>query len=130
MAKYKNKTSSVSIILPAKNEAKGLDVLLPKLIQLYPDAEINVVNDGSTDTTPEICRRHGVRLINHPYSMGNGASIKSGARAATGDILIFMDADEQHHVEDIPRLVSKLEENYDMVVGARHSSSQTSIGRS
>ena len=130
MAKYKNKTSSVSIILPAKNEAKGLDVLLPKLIQLYPDAEINVVNDGSTDATPEICRRRGVRLINHPYSMGNGAAIKSGARAATGDILIFMDADEQHHVEDIPRLVSKLEENYDMVVGARHSSSQTSIGRS
>lgn len=121
---------SLSIILPAKNEETGLAKILPALRSMYPDAEINVVNDGSTDATSQICQMHGVKLINHPYSMGNGASIKSGARAATGDILIFMDADGQHHVEDIPRLVSKLEENYDMVIGARHSSSQTSIGRS
>ncbi len=121
---------SLSIILPAKNEESGLAKILPALRSMFPDAEINVVNDGSTDATSQICQMHGVKLINHPYSMGNGASIKSGARAATGDILIFMDADGQHHVEDIPRLVSKLEENYDMVVGARHNSSQTSIGRS
>lgn len=130
MARHKIRTSSVSIILPAKNEEKGLAALLPELLRQYPEAEINVVDDGSTDATARICQTHGVRVINHPYSMGNGASIKSGARAATGDILVFMDADGQHHVEDIRRLLSKLDENYDMAVGARHSSSQSSIGRS
>ncbi len=130
MTIQKNKSSSVSIILPAKNEEKGLAELLPKLIQQYPEAEINVVDDGSTDATSQICRMHGVKLINHPYSMGNGAAVKSGGRAATGDILVFMDADGQHHTEDIRRLLNRLDENYDMVVGARDSGSQTSIGRS
>lgn len=130
MVKHRNKSSSVSIILPAKNEEKSLAVLLPELMRQYPEAEINVVNDGSTDATAEVCQKHGVRLITHPYSMGNGASVKSGARAATGNILVFMDADGQHPVDDIRRLLSKLDENYDMVVGARHSSSQSSIGRS
>lgn len=125
-----NKSSSVSIILPAKNEEKGLAELLPELIRQYPKAEINVVNDGSTDATSQICLTHGVKLINHPYSMGNGAAVKSGARAATGDILVFMDADGQHHAEDIQRLLERLDENYDMVVGARDSGSQTNIGRS
>lgn len=130
MAKHRNKSSSVSIILPAKNEEKSLTDLLPELTRQYPEAEINVVDDGSTDTTAQICRRHGVRLITHPYSMGNGAAVKSGGRAATGDILVFMDADGQHNPEDIQRLLEKLDENYDMVVGARDSGSQTSIGRS
>lgn len=121
---------SLSVIIPAKNESAGLSAILPRLRQLLPQAEIIVINDGSTDTTDQICQRHGVRLITHPYSMGNGASIKSGARAATGDILVFMDADGQHSAEDIQRLLDKLNENHDMVVGARHSSSQSSIGRS
>ena len=121
---------SISIIIPAKNEEGGLAEILPKLRKQWPGAEIIIVNDGSSDNTSNISHSNGARLVTHPYSMGNGAAVKSGARAATGDILIFMDADGQHHVEDIPRLVSKLEENYDMVVGARHSSSQTSIGRS
>lgn len=129
MTMQNNKSSSVSIILPAKNEEKGLAELLPELIRQYPKAEINVVNDGSTDATSQICRTHGVKLINHPYSMGNGAAVKSGARAATGDILVFMDADGQHNTEDIRRLLERLDENYDMVVGARDSGSQTNIGR-
>lgn len=130
MSITKHESKYISIILPAKNEEKGLTELLPKLIQQYPTAEINVVNDGSTDATLQICQMHGVKLINHPYSMGNGAAVKSGSRAATGDILVFMDADGQHHAEDIQRLLEKLDENYDMVVGARDSGSQTSIGRS
>lgn len=130
MDKSKNKPASVSIVIPAKNEEKGLEELLPKLIRLYPKAEINVVNDGSTDATVRICQIHGVKTVNHPYSMGNGAAVKSGGRAATGNILVFMDADGQHNAEDIQRLLDKLNENYDMVVGARDSGSQTSIGRS
>ncbi|MBI3441704.1 MAG: glycosyltransferase family 2 protein [Proteobacteria bacterium] len=128
MAKHLPK--SVSIIIPAKNEQSGLMRILPEIRQNLPDAEIIVVNDGSSDNTNDVCRIHGARVFSHPYSMGNGAAIKSGARGATGDILVFMDADGQHNPDDIPRLISKYNEGYDMVVGARHSSSQTSIGRS
>lgn len=121
---------TISIIIPAKNEEKGLIKTLPTLRGLYPDAEVIVVNDGSTDSTDNLCRQHGIEAIKHPYSMGNGAAVKTGARSATGDILIFMDADGQHKPEDINSLLAKLQEGYDMVVGARHSSSQASLPRS
>lgn len=109
----------LSIILPARNEASGLRLLLPEILALMPGAEIIVVNDGSTDNTADICRENGVKLITHPYSMGNGAAVKSGARAASGDILVFMDADGQHKPEDIPALLEKLAGGYGMAVGAR-----------
>jgi len=121
---------SLSIVIPAKNEAGGLARVLPGLRTLFPDAEIVVVNDGSSDDTPGICRRHTVNIVTHPYSMGNGAAIKTGARAANGSTLVFMDADGQHNPEDIHKLLSKLGEGYDMAVGARHGSSQASLGRS
>lgn len=121
--------SSLSIIIPAKNERTGLNAILPRLRQLLPRAEIIVVNDASVDDTPEVCQSHGVKVISHPYSIGNGAAIKTGARAASGSILAFMDADGQHDPADLPRLLSKLDEGYDMVVGARHGSSQASLGR-
>uniref|UniRef100_UPI003A93D31D glycosyltransferase family 2 protein n=1 Tax=Cycloclasticus pugetii TaxID=34068 RepID=UPI003A93D31D len=72
----------------------------------------------------------GAKVISHPYSKGNGAAIKTGARAATGDIFVFMDGDGQHAPADIPRLLSRLNEGYDLVVGARQTGSQASIGRS
>lgn len=118
-----------SVILPAKNEAAGLDTVLPKLREAAPGAEIIVVDDGSTDDTLAVCGRHGVRVISHRYSIGNGAAIKTGARAARGDVLILMDADGQHAPEDIPRLVAKFREGYDMVVGARDRDSQASACR-
>ncbi|MVF22089.1 glycosyltransferase family 2 protein [Methylocaldum sp. BRCS4] len=120
---------SMSIVLPAKNEGHSLKWLLPELRRQVPDAEILVVDDGSTDRTVEICFNEGVRVISHPYSMGNGAAIKTGARNAHGDIVVFMDADGQHNPADIPRLISKLAQGYEMVVGARHPNSQASFGR-
>ena len=72
----------------------------------------------------------GAKVITHPYSKGNGSAIKTGARAASGDVIVFMDADGQHNPDDIPRLLSKLEQGYDLVVGARQKGSQASIGRS
>lgn len=119
----------ISIILPARNEAEALNRLLPVLRSEMPAAEIIVVNDGSTDNTAEVCARHRIRVINHTYGMGNGAAIKSGARAAKNDILIFMDADGQHDPADIQRLLDKLDEGYEMVVGARPFGSQASMGR-
>ncbi|MFT6991486.1 MAG: glycosyltransferase involved in cell wall biosynthesis [Paraglaciecola sp.] len=122
-------TETISIIIPAKNEGKALVSLLPTLKASYPDADIIVVNDGSDDDTSEICSRFQVREVKHPYSKGNGAAIKSGARAAVGSTLVFMDGDGQHRIEDIERLLVKLEQGYDMVVGARDSKSQASFGR-
>lgn len=121
--------TSVSIVLPAKNEAAALPELLAKLRALYPDAELLLVDDGSSDDTAAVAAAHGARVIRHPYPMGNGAAIKSGVRAAGGEILVCMDADGQHRPEDIDPLLTALDSGYDMVVGAREKKSQASFGR-
>ncbi|HEY3520510.1 MAG TPA: glycosyltransferase family 2 protein [Rhodanobacteraceae bacterium] len=119
----------LSIILPAKNEAAALTDLLPRLRAAQPDAEIIVSDDGSTDQTRALCAEHGATCLSSPYSMGNGAAIKRGARAAKGDVLVFMDADGQHDPADIARLLAKLEDGFDMVVGARDWEGQAGVGR-
>ncbi len=119
----------LSIVLPAKNEAESLVTLLQKLRVAQPEAEILVMDDGSTDTTPAICTQYGVRCLSAPYSMGNGAAIKRGARVARGEVIVFMDADGQHDPAEIAHLLEKLEQGYDMVVGARDWSGQAGVGR-
>jgi glycosyltransferase involved in cell wall biosynthesis len=119
-----------SIIIPAKNEEQGLTAMLPELRREYPEAEIIVVNDGSTDRTVQVCEEAGVTVLSQPYSKGNGAAIKAGARAATGDYLVFMDGDGQHSAADIDKLLYKIEEGYDLVVGARSGrGAQASVAR-
>jgi glycosyltransferase involved in cell wall biosynthesis len=108
---------SLSIVIPAKNEAENLKHFLPRLLAVVMDAEVIVVNDGSTDDTLGVCEQHGVTVVTHPYSKGNGAAIKTGARAAKGDVIVFLDGDGQHKPEDIPQLLEKLAFGYDMVVG-------------
>lgn len=119
----------ISIILPAKNEASSLEVLLPKLRSLFPDTQIIVVDDKSTDSTETICQKYNVDRIANMHHLGNGGSIKAGARKARGGKLVFMDADGQHNPEDIPKLLAKLDEGFDMAVGARSKKSQASFGR-
>ena len=119
----------ISVILPAKNEAEGLQRTLPVLRARFPEAEVIVVDDGSTDATAGVAAGHGARVLSSPYSMGNGAAIKRGARAANGDILVFMDADGQHDPGLIQQLLDKLDAGFDMAVGARDASGQANAGR-
>ena len=120
---------SLSIVLPARNEAQGLARVLPELARYFPGAEILVVDDGSTDDTVKVCHAAGVHVVSHPYCLGNGAAIKSGARHAHGDLLIFMDADGQHDPADVGRLLEKLQQGYEMAVGARVAETHASSAR-
>jgi len=129
---------TVSVVIPAKNEEPSIGKLVQELKATLTDSsllsqyrldEIIVVNDASTDNTALHAKESGARVVNHPYSKGNGAAIKSGARTASSDIIVFMDGDGQHQPKDIPNLLSKLDEGYEMVVGARTDKSQASFGR-
>lgn len=120
---------SLSIIIPAKNEAATISEVVAKARQCFSQAEIIVVDDGSTDDTGARARNAGARVITHPESLGNGASVKSGARTAQGEILAFMDGDGQHDASDFIPLLTSLDRGYDMVVGARQSNSHANAGR-
>lgn len=124
-----NQAAQISIVIPARNEAVGLRGILPRVVALMPDAEIIVVDDGSTDETPSVCTEAGVIHLRHHHPKGNGAAIKTGARAAKGGIIIFMDADGQHKPDDIPALLDVFREGHDMVVGARQAGSQAGLHR-
>ena len=119
----------LSIILPAKTEAEGLRYVLPLLRREFPLAELIVVDDGSTDGTAAIAGAAGARVLSTPYSMGNGAAVKRGARAASGEVLVFLDADGQHDPAHIHLLLAKLDQGYDMAVGARSRDGQANVGR-
>ena len=125
----------LSIILPAKNESVAIGTTVEKIhAQLAQmgkteGIEVLVVNDGSSDDTAAVAQAAGARVVHHPYSKGNGAAIKTGTRAAQGEVLVFMDADGQHDPADIPRLLDTLNQGHDMVVGARQKGSQASVGR-
>jgi glycosyltransferase involved in cell wall biosynthesis len=110
----------LSIILPALNESSSLAALLPELKTAFPDAEIIVVDDNSSDDTAEVVDRAGCRLVANPYRMGNGAAIKRGARAAGGRFLAMMDADGQHTATHLERLWKRFRSaDIDMLIGAR-----------
>lgn len=119
----------ISVVLPAKNESAAAGATVARIRALLPEVEILLVNDGSSDDTAVVAQDAGARVLHHPYSKGNGAAIKTGARSAVGDVVIFMDADGQHDPADIARLLEKMEQGHDMVVGARQRGSQASVGR-
>jgi glycosyltransferase involved in cell wall biosynthesis len=121
--------SKVSVVMPAKNEAGAIGEVIEAIRRYATDAEILVVDDGSTDDTASIAEAAGARVFSHRYCMGNGAAIKTGARSASGDVIVFMDADGQHDGAEIERLLAKIDEGFDMAVGARTHASQAGHGR-
>ncbi len=120
---------SVSIVMPARNEAAVIGEVVASAKRACPQAEILVVDDGSDDDTGRLAAEAGAKVLRHPVSLGNGAAIKAGARAATGDVLVLMDADGQHDPGDIARLLQRLDDGFDMAVGARDSGSHANLGR-
>ena len=79
--------TKISVIIPAYNEAEVIGDVLKQIISAYPDFEVIVVNDGSSDNTGQIAKEAGAIVYSHPYNIGNGAAIKSGIRIASGEIL-------------------------------------------
>lgn len=120
--------AATSIIIPAFNEASAIGGVVATLRAAAPWGEILVVDDGSTDDTGAAAAAHGARVVRHPYNKGNGASVKTGIRQATGEWILIIDADGQHPPEDALRLVSRLGD-YDLVVGARAAATQATPAR-
>ncbi|MDJ0792638.1 MAG: glycosyltransferase family 2 protein [Woeseiaceae bacterium] len=121
--------SSLSIVIPAKNEGGAIGDVVAAAVKEYPEAEIIVVDDGSTDNTADAARDAGAKVIQHPESLGNGAAVKAGARAASGGIIAFMDGDGQHSAQEFGHLLKKLDEGFDMAIGARSSDMHANVGR-
>jgi glycosyltransferase involved in cell wall biosynthesis len=111
----------VTICIPAFNEEESVGNTLRELRNEYPEAEIIVVNDGSTDNTEKIARSiPGVKVLSNSSNRGYGASLKMAMRNATGEIALWYDADGQHHAEDARKIVEPvLQGEQDAVIGVR-----------
>lgn len=117
----------ISIVIPAYNEEAVIASIIEELLQLEIQTlhEIIVVDDGSKDKTVDVVKSiqdPRVKVQQHPYNIGNGAAVKTGIRAAEGDVIIMMDSDGQHPPSEIPEMLPHIEK-YAMVVGARNKKS-------
>jgi Glycosyl transferase family 2 len=119
---------SVTIIIPALNEADAIGRVVEDLAAQYPDYEILVVDDGSSDNTGQIAASAGARVIRHDWNKGYGASLRTGCRLAKGEIVVCFDGDGQHNPDDVKRLVDEIGPN-DMVVGTRSRDSHEPLVR-
>jgi glycosyltransferase involved in cell wall biosynthesis len=116
---------SVSIVIPAFNEESAIaDVVKGVLGRLSSvEHEVIVVNDCSVDNTALWAEQAGARVLSHPVNKGYGAALKTGIRNAKHEWIIMFDADGQHDPDDVLRLIERVQQGLDMVVGARDKSS-------
>ena len=117
-----------SIVIPAYNEAGRLGATLDRILGYLElqgwEAEIILVNDGSRDNTTEIMRRYAeknpqVRLLENPGNRGKGYSVRHGMLSASGDVLLFSDADLSSPIEEAPKLLAAIAEGADVAIGSR-----------
>lgn len=120
----------ISIVIPAHNEEGNLEVLISRLVPVLEeheetqDYELVIVNDNSSDRTPAIIEQLAgenprVRPVHRHSSPGFGNAVKEGFRNATGNVIIPVMGDLSDDPQDIPKLVSKIEEGYDIAYGSR-----------
>jgi glycosyltransferase involved in cell wall biosynthesis len=121
-------TSSVSIVIPAMNEADAIGAVVSQLRGAAAWREIIVIDDGSADDTAARARAAGACVVRHPYNKGNGAAVKTGIRRASGEFILIIDADGQHPPEDARRIAARLGD-FDLVIGARTGSTQATAAR-
>ncbi len=118
----------VSVIVPVYNEARTVDALLRRVCvgpYPYPEKEIVIVDDGSSDATPEVLRRWrcepGLSVLRHSRNFGKGAAIRTGLEHARGHFTIIQDADLEYDPEDYTRLIEPLKRGDAQVVyGSRY----------
>ena len=119
---------SVSVVIPALNEGATIGGVIEQTRVHCPAAEVLVVDDCSTDDTAARAEAAGARVIRRPYTLGSGAGVKTGMRAAHGEIVVLMDGDGQHDPADIPRLLDLIGP-YDLVIGERDRAGQQNAVR-
>ncbi len=122
------------VIIPAFNEEDALPVVFEDLATHVTDADILVVDDGSSDGTSRVAREYGAQVATLPFNLGIGAALRTGFRFATQhgyDRAIQFDADGQHEACEVKKLLEALESGADMVVGGRFSTEPVSydVGR-
>jgi glycosyltransferase involved in cell wall biosynthesis len=121
-------TINISIIIPAFNEEAAISEVVAQLKENFPKAELLVVDDGSTDATARLATEAGASIVSHKNNQGYGAALRSGIFQSSREYVLFCDADGQHRLEDIKRVIDA-GEGYDMVVGARTKQSHTPLVR-
>ena len=111
----------ITVGIPAYNEEKNIASIIVKLKNVVDT--VIVCNDGSTDSTSEIARKLGAVVIDHPKNLGYGAGINSilkKSKELNSEILVTFDADGQHRIEDIKKVVEPIEQHVaDVVIGSR-----------
>jgi glycosyltransferase involved in cell wall biosynthesis len=130
----REKAEKVSVLVPVYNEENAILRTIAGIRKTLEDSvftpfELIVINDGSTDNTAAKLRSTDVHVITHSSNRGYGSSLKSGLRAAKGEIVVITDADGTYPLERIPDLLKNMVHN-DMVVGARtETDAETSLFR-
>ena len=121
---------SVSVVIAALNEGATIGGVVERIREYCPGAEVLVIDDRSTDDTAARAEAAGARVIRRPYTLGQGAGVKTGVRAAQGDIIVLIDGDGQHDPADIPRLLDLIVSGpYDLVIGERDRAGQQNAVR-
>ncbi|PIW26408.1 MAG: glycosyltransferase family 2 protein [Rhodospirillales bacterium CG15_BIG_FIL_POST_REV_8_21_14_020_66_15] len=114
----------VSIVIPALNEQSAIADTMIRACETMEKAgvsgfEVIVIDDGSTDDTADLAEKAGARVIRNPHNVGYGRSLKIGISAAEYDTIVITDADGTYPIEEVPALLARFNEGFDMVVGER-----------